>query len=146
MVVLFCVCIEGYLYCLELNKTFLLFQFIGIITYLLGVCNELVAPTNTKKSKKKINHSPDELKTHKLLNKLNESVQNSIIFLEQIFNNWPQYEKFESTLEEEFCKLNLNNKYNSPVAQKLKNGQHDMVNDVKNILKKKSKYLQSLVQ
>lgn len=129
-----------------IKQIFFLLQFIGIITYLLGVCNELVAPTNAKKSKKKINHSPDELKTHKLLNKLNEAVQNSICFLEQIFDNWPQYEKFDSTLEAEFCKLNLNNKYNSPVAQKLKNGQQDMVNDVKNILKRKSKYLQSLVQ
>lgn len=125
----------------------LIFQFIGIVTFLLGVCNELVAPTNTKKPKKKTNQSPDEMKTVELLNKLNETVQDSITFLEEVFENLPRYNFSSSpSLEELFSKLNIDDKYQSPVEQKLKNGRQDMVNDVRNILKKKSKYLKSLIQ
>ncbi|KAL0818460.1 hypothetical protein ABMA28_008920 [Loxostege sticticalis] len=119
-------------------------EFIGIVTFLLGVCNELVAPTNTKKSKKKTSQSPDEIRTSELLNKLNEAVQNSIAFLEETFEKLPQYD-YQSTLEEQFAKLNID-KYQNPVEPKLKNGRQDMINDVMNILKKKSKYLKSLIQ
>lgn len=123
------------------------FQFIGIITFLLGVCNELFSPASTKKSKKKIQHSPDELKTSELLNKLNETVQNSISFLENILDEWPQYE-FKADIEETLATLSLEQeeKYQSPVENKLKNGRQDMLTDVGNILKRKSKYLKSLVQ
>ncbi|XP_053616988.1 phagocyte signaling-impaired protein [Plodia interpunctella] len=120
-------------------------EFIGIITFLLGVCNELVAPANTKKSKKKTNQSPDEVKTTDDLNKLNETVQESIAFLESIFDKWPHYET-KSTLDEELKKLNLNKDKLDPVEQKLKQGRRDMIEDVKKILKNKSKYLKSLIQ
>ncbi|XP_060806702.1 phagocyte signaling-impaired protein [Amyelois transitella] len=120
-------------------------EFIGIITFLLGVCNELVAPTNAKKSKKKTNQSPDELKTVENLNKLNGAVQNTIAYLENVFDNWPQYE-CKTTLEEELEKLKLNNKATTSVEQKLKNGRRDMIDDVKKILKNKTKYLKSLIQ
>ncbi|XP_063833305.1 phagocyte signaling-impaired protein [Ostrinia nubilalis] len=119
-------------------------EFIGIATFLLGVCNECMAPANTKKSKKKTNKSPDEIKTAQLLNKLNEAVQESITFLEESFEKLPEY-NYQSTLEEQFSKLNIS-KYQSPVENKLKNGRQDMINDVRNILKKKSKYLKSLIQ
>lgn len=112
---------------------------------MLGVCNELFAPSNTKKSKKKTNHSPDELKTSELLNKLNEAVQNSIGFLENILDELPNYE-FGNDLEDKVAKLALDDKYQSPVENKLKNGRDDMINDVRNILKRKSKYLKSLLQ
>ncbi|XP_026740419.1 phagocyte signaling-impaired protein [Trichoplusia ni] len=120
-------------------------EFVGIITFLLGVCNELFAPTNTKKSKKKTNQSPDELKTSELLNKLNETVQDSISFLENILDGWPQYE-LPNDLEQTLANLSIDNKYQSPVESKLKNGRDDMINDVRNILKRKSKYLKSLLQ
>ncbi|KAM3964040.1 LOW QUALITY PROTEIN: phagocyte signaling impaired [Aphomia sociella] len=118
-------------------------EFIGIITFLLGICNELVAPANTKKSKKKTNRSPDELKTSELLNTLNETVQESIAYLEDVFEKWPEYE-FRTDLDVESSKINLD-KYQRPV-QNLKNGRADMIADVRNILKKKSKYLKSLIQ
>lgn len=121
------------------------FQFIGIITFLLGACNELVTSSHTKKSKKKTNQSPDELQTSKLLNNLNETVQNSITFLEDLFEAWPKSD-FAGTLEQELAKLSIEDKYQCPVEQKLKNGLQEMVNDVRNILKKKSKYLKTLVQ
>lgn len=127
-----------------LNKMFN-FQFIGIITFLLGVCNELFSPASTKKSKKKTNHSPDELKTSELLNKLNQAVQNSITFLENILDEWPKYE-FANNLDEILSNLTLDEKYQSPVENKLKNGRNDMLTDVGNILKRKSKYLKSLLQ
>ncbi|XP_059048216.1 phagocyte signaling-impaired protein [Achroia grisella] len=118
-------------------------EFIGIITFLLGVCNELTTPLNTKKSKKKTNQSPDEVKTTQLLNALNETVQDSITILEDIFENWPQYE-FQTTLQEEFSIVNLE-KYQSPI-EKLKQGRLDIIADVMNILSKKTKYLKSLIQ
>ncbi|XP_075983663.1 phagocyte signaling impaired [Anticarsia gemmatalis] len=128
--------------CLEHLSNYL--EFIGIITFLLGVCNELTAPTNTKKSKKKTSQSPDELKTSELLNKLNETVQNSIITLENVLDNWPKYD-FD-TLEQTLAKLTVDEKYQSPVENKLKNGREEMLNDVRNILKRKSKYLKTLLQ
>lgn len=114
---------------------------------MLGVCNELFSPASTKKSKKKTNHSPDELKTSELLNKLNETVQNSISFLESILDEWPKYES-ASDLEQCLTKLNIDEveKYQSPVENKLKNGREQMLADVGNILKRKSKYLKSLLQ
>ncbi|XP_047032978.1 phagocyte signaling-impaired protein [Helicoverpa zea] len=120
-------------------------EFVGIITFLLGVCNELFSPANTKKSKKKTSQSPDELKTSELLNKLNAAVQNSITFIENILDEWPKY-NFPNELHETFSKLILDEKYQSPVENKLKNGRDDMLNDVRNILKRKSKYLKSLLQ
>jgi hypothetical protein len=107
------------------------------------VCNELIAPANTKKSKKKMSQSPDDIKTTELLNELNETVQNSITILEEVFENLPQYE-YESTLEEEFSKLSID-KYQSPVEQKLNSGRQEMITDIQSILKKKSKYLKSLI-
>lgn len=118
-------------------------EFIGIITFLLGVCNELFSPASAKKSKKKTNHSPDEIKTSELLNKLNNTVQTSIAFLENILDEWPKY---EANIEEILAKLSLDDKYQSPVENKLKTGRDDMLNDVRNILKRKSKYLKSLLQ
>ncbi|KAJ8712829.1 hypothetical protein PYW08_008133 [Mythimna loreyi] len=129
--------------CLESLSNYL--EFIGIITFLLGVCNELFSPANTKKSKKKTSHSPDELKTSELLNELNQTVQNSIGFLENILDEWPKYE-FANNLDENFAKLTLDDKYQSPVESKLKNGRDDMLTDVRNILKRKSKYLKTLLQ
>ncbi|KAI8441951.1 hypothetical protein MSG28_005623 [Choristoneura fumiferana] len=116
--------------------------FIGIITFLLGVCNELSTPTNTKKSKRKTNQSPDELKTAELLSQLNTTVQDSITELERIIEEWPKY-SFTTTLEDELKKLSLDN-YQSPVETKLINGLSDVLNDLSNILKKKTKYLKSL--
>ncbi|KAJ8711174.1 hypothetical protein PYW07_008416 [Mythimna separata] len=129
--------------CLESLSNYL--EFIGIITFLLGVCNELFSPANTKKSKKKTNHSPDELKTSALLNELNQTVQNSIGFLENILDEWPKYE-FANNLDDNFAKLTLDDKYQSPVESKLKSGRDDMLTDVGNILKRKSKYLKTLLQ
>lgn len=117
-------------------------QFIGIITFLLGVCNELSTPANTKKSKRKTNQSPDELKTAELLGQLNTTVQDSITELERIIEEWPKY-SFTTTLEDELKKLSLDN-YQSPVESKLNNGLSDVLNDLSNILKKKTKYLKSL--
>ncbi|KAH9631356.1 hypothetical protein HF086_012144 [Spodoptera exigua] len=118
--------------------------FIGIITFLLGVCNELFSPASAKKSKKKTSHSPDEIKTSELLNELNNAVQTSITFLEHILDEWPKYEV--SNMDEILAKLTLDDKYQSPVENKLKTGRDDMLNDVRNILKRKSKYLKSLLQ
>ncbi|XP_061722814.1 phagocyte signaling-impaired protein [Cydia pomonella] len=117
-------------------------EFIGIITFLLGVCNELSTPTNTKKSKKKTNQSPDELRTSELLSDLNQSVQDSISDIEQIIEDWPKY-TFNSTLEQELNKLSLD-KYQCPVQNKLNSGLKDVLSDLGNILKKKVKYLKSL--
>lgn len=103
-----------------------------------------MAPANTKKSKKKTNQSPDEIKTSELLNKLNEAVQGSITFLEETFDKLPTY-TFNTTLEDAFSKLNLD-KHTSTVEKKLINGRQDMIEDVRKILKKKSKYLKSLMQ
>ncbi|CAH0696666.1 unnamed protein product [Spodoptera exigua] len=119
-------------------------EFIGIITFLLGVCNELFSPASAKKSKKKTSHSPDEIKTSELLNELNNAVQTSITFLEHILDEWPKYEV--SNMDEILAKLTLDDKYQSPVENKLKTGRDDMLNDVRNILKRKSKYLKSLLQ
>ncbi|KAG6464059.1 hypothetical protein O3G_MSEX014253 [Manduca sexta] len=121
------------------------FEFTGIITFILGVCNELITPPNTKKSKKKISQSPDEIKTLELLNKLNETVQSTITFIENLLDDWPNYE-YSSTIEDVFAKLNLEDKYYNPVENRLKGGREDVLNDLRNILKKKSKYLKSLVQ
>lgn len=110
---------------------------------MLGVCNELFSPASAKKSKKKTNHSPDEIKTSELLNKLNNTVQTSIAFLENILDEWPKY---EVSIDEILAKLSLDDKYQSPVENKLKTGRDDMLNDVRNILKRKSKYLKSLLQ
>ncbi|CAH2229462.1 jg20847 [Pararge aegeria aegeria] len=118
-------------------------EFIGVITFLLGVCNELTAPTNTKKSKKKTNQSPDQILTMELLSKLNDDVQDTISFLEDIFEKWPTY-NYALNIEDELAKLEISSKYQCPVEQKLKNGLHEMLADVKNILKKKSKYLKTL--
>ncbi|XP_038215805.1 phagocyte signaling-impaired protein [Zerene cesonia] len=118
-------------------------EFIGVITFLLGVCNEFVAPANAKKSKKKTSQSPEQIKTIEMLNQLNDQVQQTIAQLEDIFENWPKFE-YDTSLEDEFAKLNITNKYQSPVEQKLKSGMDDVLADVKNILKKKAKYLKSL--
>ncbi|KAL4713645.1 hypothetical protein ACJJTC_002992 [Scirpophaga incertulas] len=126
---------------LELLSNFL--EFIGIITFLLGVCNEFIAPAKAKKPKKKANLSPDEVKTIELLDKLNETVRDSIKVLSEIFENLPEY-TYTSTLEEEFSRLSLE-KYQNPVEQKLKNGRQDMITDIENILKTKEKYLKSLI-
>ncbi|XP_063540897.1 phagocyte signaling-impaired protein [Cydia strobilella] len=117
-------------------------EFIGIITFLLGVCNELSTPTNTKKSKKKTSQSPDELRTSELLSDLNQSVQDSVSDIEQIIEDWPKY-TFNSTLEQELNKLSLD-KYQCPVQNKLNSGLKDVLSDLGNILKKKEKYLKSL--
>ncbi|XP_045770596.1 phagocyte signaling-impaired protein [Maniola jurtina] len=118
-------------------------EFIGVITFLLGVCNELSAPTNAKKSKKKTNQSPDQILTTEMLSKLNDDVQETISFLEDIFDKWPSYD-YGLNIEDEFSKLGISEKYQCPVEQKLKNGLHETLPDVKNILKKKSKYLKTL--
>lgn len=107
------------------------------------MCNELMAPANTKKSKKKANQSPDQIKTLETLSSLNDTVQDTIALLEDIFEKWPTYD-YKSTLQDELAKLNIDNKYQCPVEQKLCSGLQDMLADVKNILKKKSKYLKSL--
>ncbi|XP_041972025.1 phagocyte signaling-impaired protein [Aricia agestis] len=117
-------------------------EFIGIITFLLGVCNELITPANTKKSKKKTNQSPDQIETTELLNKLNDEVQETITFVEEIFEDWPVYE-YKSTLQEELEKLGLTD-YQCTVGERLKSGVQEILEDVKNILKKKAKYLKSL--
>lgn len=114
-----------------------------MITFLLGVCNELTTPTNTKKSKKKTNQSPDQIVTTELLSKLNDDVQDTINFLEDIFDKWPTYDHGLS-IEQELAKLDLSEKYQCPVEQKLRNGLQETFTDVKNILKKKSKYLKTL--
>lgn len=128
--------------CLENLSNYL--EFIGIITFLLGVCNELTAPANIKKSKKKINQSPDELKTSELLNKLNDAVQSTIVSLEEILEAWPNYDYGD--LSQILSQLTVDEKYQCPVKNKLKNGREDMLNDVRNILKRKSKYLKTLIQ
>ena len=110
---------------------------------MLGVCNELAAPANAKKSKKKANQSPDQILTSEMLSKLNDDVQDTIAFLEDIFENWPSYDH-QFTLEDELMKLDITQKYQCPVEQKLRNGLQEVLADVKNILKKKSKYLKSL--
>ncbi|CAK1541799.1 unnamed protein product [Leptosia nina] len=118
-------------------------EFIGVITFLLGVCNEYLAPAHAKKSKKKTTHSPEQIKTTETLNKLNDDVQTTITILEEIFEKWPTF-SYEASLEEELAKLTLTNKYHSPVVQKLKSGFEEVLTDVKNNLKKKAKYLKSL--
>ncbi|CAH0713545.1 unnamed protein product, partial [Brenthis ino] len=118
-------------------------EFIGVITFLLGVCNEVTAPANTKKSKKKTNQSPDQILTSELLSKINDDVQDIIVFLEDIFDNWPSY-NYGFTLEDELMKLDITEKYQCPVEQKLKNGLQEVLTDIKNILKKKAKYLKTL--
>lgn len=122
----------------------LLIQFIGVITFLLGVCNELTAPANTKKSKKKANQSPDQILTAELLSQINDDVQDIIAHLEEVFDKWPTYDYNTAAIEDEFAKLDINEKYQCPVEEKLKNGLQDILTDVKNILKKKSKYLKTL--
>lgn len=102
----------------------------------------MVAPANTKKSKKKTNQSPDELKTSELLNNLNETVQSSISYLEGVLDDWPKYEFGD--LDQKLSKLTIDQKYQSPVESKLKTSREDMINDVTNILKRKSKYLKTL--
>ncbi|XP_064074356.1 phagocyte signaling-impaired protein [Vanessa tameamea] len=119
-------------------------EFIGVVTFLLGVCNELTAPANTKKTKKKANQSPDQILTSELLSQLNDDVQDVIAYLEDVFEKWPTYDYSVSKLEDEMAKLDINDKYQCPVEQKLKNGLDEVLTDVKNILKKKSKYLKSL--
>ncbi|CAH2093565.1 unnamed protein product [Euphydryas editha] len=119
-------------------------EFIGVITFLLGVCNELSAPANTKKSKKKANQSPDQILTAELLSQLNDDVQDIIAHLENVFDKWPIYDYGTTSIEDELAKLDFNDKYQCPVEQKLKNGLQDVLTDVKNILKKKSKYLKTL--
>lgn len=118
-------------------------QFIGVITFLLGVCNEVTAPANTKKSKKKTSQSPDQILTSELLSKINDDVQDIIAFLEDIFDNWPSY-NYGFTLEDELMKLDITEKYQCPVEQKLKNGLQEVLTDIKSILKKKAKYLKTL--
>lgn len=111
---------------------------------MLGVCNELTAPANTKKSKKKANQSPDQILTAELLSQLNDDVQDIIAHLEEVFDKWPTYDYSTAAIEDELAKLDINDKYQCPVEQKLKNGLQDILTDVKNILKKKSKYLKTL--
>ncbi|RVE47920.1 hypothetical protein evm_007434 [Chilo suppressalis] len=120
-------------------------EFIGIINCLLGVCNELVAPASTKKSKKKANQSPDEIKTTEHLNKLNETVQSSITFLEEAFEKLPLH-RYESNLEKEFSKLTIDKQFGvCPVETKLQNGRQDMITEIQNLLKRKSQCLKSLI-
>lgn len=121
-----------------------MFQFIGIITFLLGVCNEITTPTNQKKSKRKVTKSPDELEAVEMLAKLNAIVQDNITSLECVFDNLPTYASVN--LENELSKLEINDKFVNPVQAKLNQGRLDMIADVKNILKSKTKYLKSLIQ
>lgn len=78
-----------------------------------------------------------------MLSKLNDDVQDTIAFLEDTFDKWPSY-NYGFTLEDELIKLDITDKYQCPVEQKLKNGLQEVLTDVKNILKKKSKYLKTL--
>lgn len=119
------------------------------MTYLLGVCHEYVTPStanaNTKKSKKKANQSPEEIKTLESLTKLNETLQNCIITLENTLEQIPSYDNLTKlSLEGELSKLNIRH-FACPVRSKLKHGREEIVNDVKNVLKKKIKYLKSLI-
>lgn len=127
-----------------ISKNDFLFQFIGIITFLLGVCNEITTPTNTRRSKKKVSKSPDEIKSMELLSKLNNTVQNNIDSLEAVFDNLPLYSSV--VLENEFSKLDVSEKFVNPVEGKLNQGRLDMIADVKNVLRNKAKYLKSLIQ
>lgn len=124
------------------SQQIILFQFLGVISYLLGLCNEVVIPANTKKSKKKTSQSPDQLELSEHLNKINDAVQDIIVFLEDVFDKWTEYD-YTSTLQEELEKLDIKD-YTCSVPQKLKNGLQEVLTDVKNILKKKSKYLKTL--
>ncbi|CAF4802929.1 unnamed protein product [Pieris macdunnoughi] len=117
-------------------------EFIGVITYLLGVCNEHLAPAHAKRNKKKASQSPEQIQIIEILSKLNDDVQETIAILEDIFENWPKFD-YQSSLEAELEKLTIS-KYQTPVEQKLKNGLDDVLADVKNILKNKAKYLKSL--
>ncbi|OWR55035.1 putative Phagocyte signaling-impaired protein [Danaus plexippus plexippus] len=118
-------------------------EFVGVITFLLGVCNEVTAQNNKKKSKRKTNQSPDQILTNQMLSVLNDDVQDIVSFLEEIFDNWPSFD-YNNSLEEQMTKLDINDKYQCPVKQKLKDGIQEIVADVKTMLKKKSKYLKSL--
>lgn len=122
-----------------------LFQFLGVITYILGVCNELVAPAS-RKAKKRASQSPDELKTSEALTQLNLAVQETITALEDAFLAWPTY-NVESTLEDAMRALSLDRQnYVCPVESRLNSTRNELISDVTSTLKKKVKYLKSLVQ
>lgn len=126
-------------------KVFFLFQYLGVATYLLGVCNELTAPAKGKKSKKKAaNQSPEEKETTQLLNTLNFSLQSNLTNMEKFLDKLPAFAS-KCSLEDKFTKLSLKD-YACPVESKIKNGFNDISNDVRNVLTKKVKYLASLIR
>lgn len=119
-------------------------QSIGVLTYLLGVCYEMITPTNTKKSKKKANRSVDQMQTIKLIDNINVTLQQAIASLEELMDLWPDYD-FSVDLEEELTRMNINPTAPSPVENKLKLGLDKIIEDIQNILKRKTAYLKGLI-
>ncbi|XP_068623793.1 phagocyte signaling-impaired protein [Battus philenor] len=112
-------------------------EFVGIATYVMGVCHDLVAPANSKKTKKKPNQSPDQLETSRLLNELNEDMVELLKFAEQHVDAWPRFE-CEAGAE------GAEDEQQRAVAGKLRRSYDDALRYAKETLEAKVKYLKSL--
>ncbi|KAG7303190.1 hypothetical protein JYU34_011653 [Plutella xylostella] len=111
-------------------------EFIGFISYAIGLCSELLAPASQKK-KKKTGQSPAELLAAAAARALNHATLASLATLDNIFELWPQYVVTSTPLIAD---------YKCPVEERLKTGHAEMLTDIRNILKKKAKHLKTLFQ
>ncbi|CAG5046880.1 unnamed protein product [Parnassius apollo] len=118
-------------------------EFVGVVTYMMGVCHELVTPAISKKSKKKPNQSQDELETSHLLNQLNQEIIDLLVFMSEHLDSWPKFE-YETNIEEQLSKLNISENYQCPVTSRLKKGYQETIRYSKDTLEAKAKYLRSL--
>lgn len=71
-------------------------------------------------------------------------MQNSIVFVENLLDQWPKYE-FTESLNEKFSKMSTDEN-GQQVKNKLEDGRDNVLCVVRYILKNKSKYLKTLVQ
>lgn len=105
--------------------------------------------TNTKKSKKKASkggaESPDDIKNTDVLNQLNQTVQQCVLFVDSVFEQLPSFD-YNNSLEDQMSQMNLNDGFTNPVPNKLKTGFSDVSNEIRNLMNKKVKYLKSLCQ
>lgn len=118
-------------------------EYLGIAIFILGVCHEMTLGQvdKHKKNKKKSTSKPqEEVKACELLNRLNQTLQDTLLFVISIFQQLPTFST-NLTLEQQFSTLNLVEDYTCCVEGKLRSGYCDMANDIIKILTKKLKYL-----
>lgn len=105
---------------------------------LLGVCYYLTKP-KSKKTKKKASDS----RVRELLNKLNDNVRENMDSLVNSLEQWK--ETNECDLADTLSDLSLNTDGYKNVSNNLKNSHIIAVKELKNVLKTKTRYLESLL-